>query len=132
MLLTTAHTGNCRVTVGARSTSIILNTMLLLVLTCPTGAVLTNEGTGKCPHIVKQKKVISLHCDMLYDKEVWTAAFSASCYFHWAMNSLVRSVLSVPGFVMLCVRRFSYLYCMDLCAAPGLKGEVGLDGPVLT
>lgn len=119
-------------TVGARTTSIILNTMLLLVLTCPTRAVLTNEGTGKCPHIVKQKKVISLHCDMMYDEEVWTTAFSDSCCFHWAMDSPVRSVLSVPGFVMLCVRRFSYLYYMDLCAAAGLKGEVGLDGPLLT
>lgn len=33
---------------------------------------------------------------------------------------------------MFCLRRFPYLYYMDLCAAPGLKGEVGLDGPVLT
>lgn len=117
---------------GARTTFIILNTMLLLVLTCPTRAVLTNEGTGKCPHIVKQKEVISLHCDMMCDKEVWTTAFSARCYFYWAMNSLVRSVLSVPGFVMFCIRRFSYLYYMDLCAAPDLKGEVGLDGPMLS
>lgn len=44
----------------------------------------------------------------------------------------MRAVLSVPGFVMFCVRRFPYLYYMDLCAAPGLKAEVGLDGRVLT
>lgn len=61
-------------TAGARTTSIILNTMLLLVLTCPTRAVLTNKGIGKCPHIVKQKEVISLHCERICDKEVWTEA----------------------------------------------------------
>lgn len=65
-------------TVGARTTSIILNTMLLLVLTCPTRAVLTNKGIGKRLHIVKQKEVISLHCDRICDKEVWTEASSLS------------------------------------------------------
>lgn len=55
-------------TAGARTTSIILNTMLPLVLTCPTRAVLTNKGIGKCPHIVKQKEVISLRCDRICDR----------------------------------------------------------------
>lgn len=41
------------------------------------------------------------------------------------MNSLVRSVLSVPGFVMVWVEMFSYLYYMDPCAAPDLKGQGG-------
>lgn len=50
------------------------------------------------------------------------AAFPACCYFHLATNSLVRSVLSVLGFVMFWVGMFSYLYYMDLCAALGLKG----------
>lgn len=53
------------------------------------------------------------------------AAFPACCYFHLAMNSLVRSVLSVPGFVMFWVGMFSYLYYMGLCAAPCLKGRSG-------
>lgn len=111
-------------TVGARTTSIILNTTPLSVLPGSTGAVLTNKDIGKCPHIVKQKEVISLHCDRTCDKEVWTEAssLSAGCYFHLAMNSLMRSVLSVPGFVMFWIRMFSYLYYMGLCAARGLKG----------
>jgi len=41
------------------------------------------------------------------------------------MNNLVRSVLSLPGFVMFWVGMFSYLYYMDLHAAPGLKGRGG-------
>lgn len=89
-------------TVGARTTSIILNTMLLLVLTCPTRAVLTNKGIGKCPHTVKQRRlfpyVVAGYVIKRYGQK--QAAFPACCYFHLAMNSLVRSVLSVPGFVM--------------------------------
>lgn len=63
---------------GARTASIVSDTMLLLVLTCPTRAVMTNNGTGKYPRIVKHKGVISLRCDRICDKEVWTGASSLS------------------------------------------------------
>lgn len=69
-----------------RTSSIILNTMLLLVVTCPTRAVLTNKGFGKRPHIVKQKEVISLHCARACDKEVWAEAkqlFQLAAVFIW-------------------------------------------------
>lgn len=56
------------------TSSIILNTMLLVVVTCPTRAVLTNKAVGKCPHIVKQKEVISLHCARACDTGVWAEA----------------------------------------------------------
>lgn len=47
------------------TTYIILNTLLLLVLTCSARVVLTKKCIGKCPHIVKQKEDISLHYDRM-------------------------------------------------------------------
>jgi len=84
LTLSLRGTGNCSRSVCARTTSIILSAMLLLILTCPTRAVLTNKGIGKCPHIVKQKEVISLHCDRICDKEVWT---EESCLSSWLLFS---------------------------------------------